>query len=194
MYGFSLPDNFIDDPEKLVRKKQAKASSSVPTATLSDTKTDTKAPPVNNSMANKTLREFSVPSTANIKSGVALDDNVKDFELKTSLITMVQANTFDGLGSDDANGHLQVFIELCDTIKIKDVDSDVIRLRLFPFSLTGRAKTWFYANHEKLNTWEACSNAFLAKYFPAGKTNLLRGKISNFQQAAIESIPEAWER
>jgi hypothetical protein len=27
-----------------------------------------------------------------------------------------------------------------------------------------------------------------------GKTSALRGKISNFQQTSLESIPEAWER
>ena len=30
--------------------------------------------------------------------------------------------------------------------------------------------------------------------FPMGKTNALRGKISNFQQNSMESIPEAWVR
>ena len=32
------------------------------------------------------------------------------------------------------------------------------------------------------------------KVFPMGKTNALKGKISNFQQTSMESIPEAWER
>jgi hypothetical protein len=36
--------------------------------------------------------------------------------------------------------------------------------------------------------------SFLAKFFPLGKTNALRGKISSFQQIGMESIPEAWER
>ena len=45
-----------------------------------------------------------------------------------------------------------------------------------------------------MNTWEKCSAAFLAKFFPLGKTNALRGKISSFQQESKESIPEAWER
>ena len=36
--------------------------------------------------------------------------------------------------------------------------------------------------------------AFLAKFFPIGKTNALRRRISNFQHALSESIPEAWER
>ena len=35
---------------------------------------------------------------------------------------------------------------------------------------------------------------FLAKFFPMGKTNALRGRISNFQQITMETIPEAWER
>jgi len=30
--------------------------------------------------------------------------------------------------------------------------------------------------------------------FPMGKTNALRGKISNFQHTSMESIPEVWER
>jgi hypothetical protein len=32
------------------------------------------------------------------------------------------------------------------------------------------------------------------KVFPTGKTNALRGKITNCQQQKGESIPEAWER
>ena len=35
---------------------------------------------------------------------------------------------------------------------------------------------------------------FLVKFFPTGKTNALRGRISNFKQTTSESIPEAWER
>ena len=42
--------------------------------------------------------------------------------------------------------------------------------------------------------WDKCSTVFLMKFFPMGKTNALRGKISNFQQTSMESIPEAWER
>ena len=68
---------------------------------------------------------------------------------------------------------------------------DIVRLRLFPFSLLRKAKTWFYSNKEVFNTWEACSNAFLAKYFPVGKTNALWNRISGIQQLPDEIIPEA---
>ena len=36
--------------------------------------------------------------------------------------------------------------------------------------------------------------AFLVKFFPMGKSNALRGKISNFQQTSLESTLKAWER
>jgi hypothetical protein len=60
--------------------------------------------------------------------------------------------------------------------------SDAISLRLFLFSLLVRAKQWFYANREAVNTWDNCANAFLKKFFPIGTTNALRGKIFGFQQ------------
>ena len=71
--------------------------------------------------------------------------------------------------------------------------ADAIRLRLFPFSLLGKTKQLFYQNKEAISTWDKCSTAFLAKFFPLGKTNALRGRISNFQQTGMESIPKAWE-
>jgi hypothetical protein len=64
----------------------------------------------------------------------------KNFELRTGLIMMVQASPFCGLPTVDANTHLQHFLELCDTIIIKDVASEIIHLRLFSFSLVGKAK------------------------------------------------------
>ena len=88
---------------------------------------------------------------------------------------------------------MQNFLELCDTVVIRGVAADVIKLRLFPFSLLGMAKQWFY-KEEDIDAWAKCSKAFLAKFFPLGKTNALRGRISSFQQTGMESIPEAWER
>ena len=82
----------------------------------------------------------------------------------------------------------------CSTFTIKGVTQDAILLLLFPFSLLGKTKQWFYANKDRNTTWDNCSTAFLAKFFPTGKTNALRGRISSFQQQHDESVPEAWER
>ena len=88
----------------------------------------------------KSLHDYSVPNVANVPTGPAVNTGARNFELCTGLITMVQANLFSSLPSEDANMHLQHFLELCDTIVIKDVKLASIRLRLFPFSLSGRAK------------------------------------------------------
>ena len=104
---------------------------------------------------------------------------------------MVQASPFYGKSHEDANAHLQHFLEICSTFTIKGVTQEAIRLRLFPFSLLGKAKQWFYSNRNDVDTWDKCSNAFLVKFFPMGKTNALRNKISSFQQQADGPIPEA---
>jgi len=103
----------------------------------------------------------------------------------------VQANQFCGKAHEDVSAHLQHFLEICGTFTIRGVSKDAILLRLFPFSLLGKAKQWFYANKDKNTTWDICSTAFLAKFFPVGKANALRAKISSFQQQYDESVLEA---
>jgi len=68
------------------------------------------------------------------------------------LITMVQANPFCGKANVDANAHLQQFLEHYSIFVLKGVTQDAIQLRLFPFSLLGRAKQWFYANKSSMDT------------------------------------------
>jgi len=106
--------------------------------------------------------------------GPAINIGDGNFELYTGLIMMVQANQFHGLPSEDVNMHVQHFLELCNMIVIKDVAPKSIRLRLFPFFLSGKAKQWFYKEKEAVKTWDKCSAVFLAKFFPMGKTNALR--------------------
>ena len=88
----------------------------------------------------KSLHHYSIPTVANMPIGPAVNTGARNSELKTGLITMVQANPFCGFPSKDANAHLQHFLELCNTIVIKDFARESIKLRLFPFSLVGKAK------------------------------------------------------
>ena len=142
-------------------------------------------------MAQKTLRQFSAPSNSHIPTGLTNDQGTNSFEIKTGLVNMIQASPFCGKASEDANAHLQNFLEVSSIINPKGTTMDNIRLRLFLFSLLGKAKTWFYTFKEKFDTWDTCSNAFLVKYFPVGKTNALQNRISSFQQLQDETVPEA---
>jgi uncharacterized protein YggU (UPF0235/DUF167 family) len=70
-------------------------------------------------MTNKTLREFTAPSTTNIRTGPTLNTNNLKFELKPSLINMVQATPFSGKAHEDVSAHLLNFLEISSTIVIK---------------------------------------------------------------------------
>ena len=191
MTGFDQPNNFNPDLERIGRSMRRRVVPPQKRLTWPITSSSTSA---SSSMAQKTIRQFSAPSSSHIPAGLNQDQADNDgFELKTRLVNMVQASPFCGKASEDANAHLLNFLEVSNTINPRGTTLDIVCLRLFPFSLLGKAKTWFYSNKEAFTTWEAFSNAFLAKYFLVGKTNALRNRISGIQQLPDESIPEAWE-
>ena len=104
-------------------------------------------------MALKTLQEFSAPSLENIPTGsrFEVEGGAPEFELKSSLINLVQGTQFSGKAHEDASAHLQNFLEIGSTIRINRADKDVILLRLFPFSLDGKARKWFYTHQDNIN-------------------------------------------
>src|SRR4051812_7865224 len=63
------------------------------------------------------------------------------YENKLSLLNIVMKEKFSDAGDDDPL-HLNNFVELCDMQKYKEVDGDIVKLKLFPFSLRGKAKEW----------------------------------------------------
>jgi hypothetical protein len=83
-------------------------------------------------MGDKSIRDFSAPSTANVATGPNVINVDANFELKPALITMVQASPFCGKAHEDANSHLQHFLKICSTFTSKGVTQEAIRLRLSP--------------------------------------------------------------
>ena len=138
MTGFDLPQNFNSDPESLLRRTRARFAS--PRRSLSAVDPVIASSSAPRAMAQKTLRDYSAPSASQVPTGPEVNTGGENFEIKTGLITMVQASPFCGRANEDASAHLQQFLELCSTLVIKGVSQDAIRLRLFPFSLLGRAK------------------------------------------------------
>jgi hypothetical protein len=57
-------------------------------------------------MADKTLCEFSAPRIENIRTGPTLETENLEFELKPSLINMVQTSQFSGKVHKDTSAHL----------------------------------------------------------------------------------------
>ena len=117
------------------------------------------------------------------------------FEIKPALLNLVMREQFSGVSSDDAAAHLNNFVELCEMQKYKDVDGDIIKLKLFPFSLRGRAKDWLLSlPKNSIDSWTKCKDAFIGRYYPPAKIISLRSSIMNFKQLDTEHVAQAWER
>ena len=132
-----LPGNFVDNPEALFRKTGAKLKKK--SSTLQHEASSNSAYRrsfIRNlsiefgAMVNKSIREFTAPTTDNIRTGPAAESEC-NFELKPGLINMVQSNQFSGKAHEDASAHLQHFLEICSTFTISGVPRDAILLRLF---------------------------------------------------------------
>jgi hypothetical protein len=66
--------------------------------------------------------------------------------------------------------------------KYKDVDGNIIKLKLFPFSLRGRAKDWLLSlPRNSIDSWDKCKDAFIGKYYPPVKIIALRSDIMKFR-------------
>ena len=162
MSSFDLLENYIKNPEALIRRTKTQKSKQVLASALEEKQTEGCSTPIFETMADKTLREFPAPSAANIRTRPIINIIDNAIELRPALINMVQANQFCRKAHEDASAHLQHFLEICSTFTIKGVTQDAILLCLFPF---GKEKQWFYANKDNINSWAKCSNAFYQSYF-----------------------------
>jgi hypothetical protein len=78
--------------------------------------------------------------------------------------------------------------------KYTNVDGDIIKLKLFPFYLRGRAKDWLLSlPRNSIDSWVKCKDAFIGKYCPPAKIISLRSDIMKFKQFDNEHVAQAWE-
>ena len=88
MTVFDLPTNYVEDPEALFRRTEAKLKK-VLDVESEDNQTRRSLTPVFEAIADKTLHEFSAPTTANIYTRPAINIGDNPFELKLALINIV---------------------------------------------------------------------------------------------------------
>nr|GEV47487.1 reverse transcriptase domain-containing protein [Tanacetum cinerariifolium] len=79
--------------------------------------------------------------------------NANNFELKQTLINLVQSNQFTG--RQDPHNHLRFFNKVTSTFRHPEVPNTTIKLLLFPFSLEGEARIWLDKEPPRsILTWE----------------------------------------
>ncbi|GJQ93870.1 reverse transcriptase domain-containing protein [Tanacetum coccineum] len=147
-------------------------------------------------MAERTMEELLRAPTKGYGEAIVLPEMTADqFEIKTNLLQLVQANPFHGLENENPHAHINSFKRITSTLRFRNVPNDVIKLMMFPYSLEGAAKTWYEKEPpNSILTWEDLVTKFVNQFFPPSKTTHLKNKISRFTQKFDESFSEAWER
>jgi hypothetical protein len=87
----NLQENFVSDPEKILRKERSKLRSfdSGPTTSALGDSTARSLTPMFEIMATKSLREYSAPTPDDIHTSPTVTVGNAAFELKLALINMV---------------------------------------------------------------------------------------------------------
>src|SRR3989337_2581954 len=111
----------------------------------------------------RNLGSFATPSNNFMREPIAQPEvAAAEYEIKPNLVSMVQQDQFGGSASEDVGMHLHNFTKLCNMTRIRDYDQDTLKLRLFPFSLRGKAKEWLLAlPRDNITSWADCCSNFL---------------------------------
>ncbi|RVW73220.1 hypothetical protein CK203_057362 [Vitis vinifera] len=102
---------------------------------------------------------------------------------------------FNGMESENPYAHIKEFEEVCNTFREGGASIDLMRLKLFPFTLKDKAKIWLNSLRPmSIKNWVDLQAEFLKKFFPTHRTNGLKRQISNFSAEENEKFYECWER
>ena len=120
--------------------------------------------------------------------------NPANFEIKGSLLAHLPK--FTGFPHEDAHTHLLGLYHTCSSMKPPNANLDDVLLRVFQFSLEGKAKEWFLnlPTHYATLSWEQLKKVFLDRYFPLSKISKLRKDITGVQQLSQETFYDYWSR
>ena len=149
----------------------------------------------NNGDAPRTIQDFSMPQFSSRQSCIVYPalDATSSYEIKDYVINMLPK--FSGDENQDASEHVDNFLDICGTQNIKGVSDEFIRLKLFPFSLTGDARTWFKTLPARsITSWTQLSSKFIQKFYTQSRTQRLRDHIFHFRQNKGEPLFQAWQR
>ena len=96
---------------------------------------------------------------------------------------MVQQHQYIGHPNEDPNKHIGRFLRMENSVKPNGVNSYVLKLQLFPFSLRDIAASWFEPlPYGSVNNWEELVEAFMERFFPLALTSERRKEIIAFKQ------------
>ena len=94
---------------------------------------------------NTKLCDFSNTNSNDfISTPIAPITDAEFCEINAALLNLVMKDQFSGLPSEDVATHQNNFVDLCDMQKKKDMDNDIVKLKLFLYRLGIALKLGFH--------------------------------------------------
>nr|GFA71428.1 reverse transcriptase domain-containing protein [Tanacetum cinerariifolium] len=126
-------------------------------------------------------------------SAITILETANEFAIKGNHLTHVKRNQFDGRTKTDPHKHIHEFLKICDMFKCRDTENEVVRLMMFPLSLTREAKTWLdELNKGTIETWDELRTTFISQLFPSALFDRLLEEIHAFSQHENKTLTDAW--
>lgn len=143
-----------DSTNRLVRSESVSSSEFVSISFNSSSETQsTMAENEVFDIQNRTLRDYLHPVRTSTPSCIIQPLNANNFNFKAGMIPLL--SHFHGMESENSYLHVKEFEEVCSTFLDQSCTKEIIRLKLFPFSLKDKAKTWLNSLRSRsIGTWQ----------------------------------------
>ena len=118
------------------------------------------------------------------------------FKIDGAMMSQLREIQFSGKFNECPIDHLRNFLDIVNSYQIANVHQDQMRLNLFPHTLAGKAKTWWWSEIPEgtVHTWDQLKVKFMNKFYTSARTHKYTQAISNFKQEDDESLSTAYER
>ena len=133
-------------------------------------------------MDNTPIYQYAKPTSTSLKPPESSDPIITPgYELRLYLIKLIRDKSFSGEGDENPYSHLQEFEQTYACLSIAGMSGKTLRWKLFPFSLTGRAKQWYNLIVRSMQgDWETLCSKFCLCFFPISKVVSHRKRGSKF--------------
>ncbi|KAK8680683.1 hypothetical protein V6N13_109623 [Hibiscus sabdariffa] len=100
------------------------------------------APQNNHQQPIRIVRDYLGEDLDGLNHAVTIPEfEAEHFEFKPVMFNKLNTQgQFSGSPAGNARHHLKSFLEICNSFKIHEVSNDVLKLKLFPYSLRDKAK------------------------------------------------------
>nr|GEZ70101.1 hypothetical protein [Tanacetum cinerariifolium] len=101
------------------------------------------------------------------ESNLSIISNDLNIELSKEFLVKLRKNAYHGTSNEEVVEHIAKVLEMVDLIYVFGADSHQLRMKVFPLSLTGDAKEWWFSEGDgKITTLEELVEKLFCRFYP----------------------------